>query len=180
MVNEILKTDIPDDWDIKKLEPNVGFVRSGKRLPKGYYVTPIPTQHPYIRVADMRPGYVDVEGLMYVPDEAYFWIQKYRIYRDDIYISVIDNGMGMSEEIVENLLLDNGKVPKHGSGVGLINVHTRIQLMYGKEYGLKIYSEPDEGTEVVIHIPAIPFSEENRKKLEEQTYRKGEAYDEKK
>lgn len=33
MVNEILKTDIPDDWDIKKLEPNVGFVRSGKRLP---------------------------------------------------------------------------------------------------------------------------------------------------
>ena len=52
--------------------------------------------------------------------------------------------------------------------------------MYGKEYGLKIYSEPDEGTEVVIHIPAIPFSEENRKKLEEQTYRKGEAYDEKK
>ena len=29
---------------------------------------------------------------------------------NDIYISVIDNGMGMSEEIVENLLLDNGKM----------------------------------------------------------------------
>ena len=38
MVNEILKADIPDDWNIKKLEPDVGFVRSGKRLPKGYYV----------------------------------------------------------------------------------------------------------------------------------------------
>lgn len=50
MVNEILKTDIPDDWNIKKLEPDVGFVRSGKRLPKGYYVTSMPTQHPYIRV----------------------------------------------------------------------------------------------------------------------------------
>ena len=34
MVNEILKTDIPDDWNIKKLEPDVGFVRSGKLLPK--------------------------------------------------------------------------------------------------------------------------------------------------
>lgn len=44
MVNEILKTDIPDDWNIKKLEPDVGFVRSGKRLPKGYYVTSMPTQ----------------------------------------------------------------------------------------------------------------------------------------
>ena len=48
MVNEILRTDVPDDWDIESLDPNVGFVRSGKRLPKGYHVTSIPTQHPYI------------------------------------------------------------------------------------------------------------------------------------
>jgi two-component system sensor histidine kinase YesM len=45
---------------------------------------------------------------------------------DDIYISVEDNGMGMNEDIVENILKDNNKVPKHGSGVGLINVHSRI------------------------------------------------------
>ena len=49
--------------------------------------------------------------------------------------------MGMSQEVVDNLLTNSEKVPKHGSGVGLINVHTRIQLMFGKEYGLKIYSE---------------------------------------
>ena len=72
---------------------------------------------------------------------------------NDIYISVIDNGMGMSEEIVENLLLDNGKVPKHGSGVGLINVHTRIQLMYGKEYGLTVERLKPSGTAVTICIP---------------------------
>ena len=63
---------------------------------------------------------------------------------DDIYISVEDNGMGMNEDIVENILKDNNKVPKHGSGVGLINVHSRIQLMFGNEYGLEVYSEPDE------------------------------------
>lgn len=97
---------------------------------------------------------------------------------DDIYLSVEDNGMGMSEETVENVLKDNNKVPKHGSGVGLINVHNRIQLMFGNEYGLLVYSEPDEGTKIVIHIPAIPFTEENRQQLEAQSYRNGRATDE--
>ena len=99
---------------------------------------------------------------------------------DDIYISVEDNGMGMNEDIVENILKDNNKVPKHGSGVGLINVHSRIQLMFGNEYGLEVYSEPDEGTRIVIHIPAIPYTEENREQLETQNYGKGRATDEEK
>lgn len=99
---------------------------------------------------------------------------------DDIYLSVEDNGMGMSEDVVENILTDNSKVPKHGSGVGLINVHSRIQLMFGSEYGLEVYSEPDEGTKVVIHIPAIPYTEQNREELEKQNYGKGKVTDEEK
>lgn len=97
---------------------------------------------------------------------------------DDIYISVEDNGMGMSEDIARNILVDNNKVPKHGSGVGVINVHSRIKLMFGSEYGLKVYSEPDEGTKVVIHIPAIPYTEENRERLERQDFGRGMATDE--
>lgn len=87
---------------------------------------------------------------------------------DDIFITVEDNGMGMREEVVENILKDNNKTPKHGSGVGVINVHSRIKLMFGDQYGLSIESEADEGTKVTIHIPAIPFNEENRKNLENQ------------
>ena len=63
---------------------------------------------------------------------------------DDIYITIEDNGMGMRKEVLENILTDNSKVPKHGSGVGVINVHSRIKLMFGQKYGLAIYSEPDE------------------------------------
>ena len=37
----------------------MGNVKSGKRLPKGYYVVDTHTNHPYIRVIDMRQGYVD-------------------------------------------------------------------------------------------------------------------------
>lgn len=89
---------------------------------------------------------------------------------EDIYISIEDNGMGMPEDIRSNILTDNSKVPKHGSGVGVINVHSRISLMFGPEYGLEVYSELDEGTKVVIHIPAIPYTKENAEQLEKQTY----------
>lgn len=85
---------------------------------------------------------------------------------DDIYISVTDNGFGMPSDEVELLLTDNERVHAHGSGVGLINVHRRIKLRFGEEYGLMIKSELDEGTTVTIHIPEIEYTTENRKNLE--------------
>ncbi len=92
---------------------------------------------------------------------------------EDIYISVEDNGMGMPEEIVRNILTDNHKVPKHGSGVGLINVHTRIQLMFGAEYGLIVESGLDVGTKVTIHLPAVLYTKENCGELEKSNIWKG-------
>ena len=82
---------------------------------------------------------------------------------DDVYLDVIDNGLGMPEEQVERLLKgtslqEEENAVRHGNGVGLYNVHTRIQLRFGQEYGLLIQSEPDEGTMVRIHLPAIRYS----------------------
>ena len=86
--------------------------------------------------------------------------------RDKIILAVADNGMGMSEEEVSLLLTDSNRVHKHGSGVGLVNVNHRIQIVFGKEYGLIVESEPDQGTTVSVCIPAVPYTEENRKILE--------------
>ncbi len=83
-----------------------------------------------------------------------------------IMLSVTDNGVGMSEEEAELVLTDSNRMHKHGSGVGLVNVNNRIQILFGKEYGLIVQSEPDEGTTVSIRIPAVSYNEENRKKLE--------------
>ena len=84
----------------------------------------------------------------------------------NVILSVKDNGMGMPEEEVENLLTDHNRVPAHGSGVGLVNVNNRLQILFGKGYGLTVESELDEGTTVSICIPALAFTEENRKLLE--------------
>lgn len=78
----------------------------------------------------------------------------------DIYIEVTDNGLGMPPEVVEGLLTENHRVPKKGSGVGLLNVHNRIGLRFGKQYGLEIESCPDEGTKVRIHLPYLEYSTE--------------------
>ena len=85
---------------------------------------------------------------------------------ENIILAVSDNGAGIPEEEVLLLLTDNNHVHKHGSGVGLVNVNNRIQILFGKQYGLTIESEPDEGTTVSICIPAIPYTEENSKILE--------------
>lgn len=89
----------------------------------------------------------------------------------NIILSVSDNGVGMSEEEVTFLLTDSKRIHKHGSGVGLVNVNNRIRILFGKDYGLIVESEPDEGTTVSIYIPAIPFTEDNR-----QTLEKGQIY----
>lgn len=71
----------------------------------------------------------------------------------DIYIDIIDNGIGMPPEQVEILLKEGVQKRKRGSGIGLINVNQRIKLYFGEDYGLHIESEPDEGTKVTIHLP---------------------------
>jgi two-component system sensor histidine kinase YesM len=65
----------------------------------------------------------------------------------------------MPEEEV-NLILrdDTTRVHKRGSGIGLSNVHQRIQLYFGPQYGLLIDSELDEGTTVHIHLPRVVYS----------------------
>lgn len=106
-------------------------------------------------------------GNMDIDDDGEIIVRGKKI-DNEIFITVEDNGMGMREEEVENILKDNNKTPKHGSGVGVINVHSRIKLMFGNEYGLSVESEADEETKVTIHIPAIPYNESNLTNLEKQ------------
>ena len=98
--------------------------------------------------------YYGVEGM---DDEGEIRVVGY-LDGDDVCIEVQDNGLGMPEAMMKKLLTENEHVPKHGSGVGVINVHNRIRIRFGEQYGLEIESEPDEGTTVRIRIPYIPYT----------------------
>lgn len=78
---------------------------------------------------------------------------------NDRIISVMDNGIGMTQEDVEKIqkLLEGDEIgiknEHNWQSIGLKNVHDRIRYLYGKEYGLRISSEKMVGTIVSIVLP---------------------------
>lgn len=81
--------------------------------------------------------------------------------KNRVRIDIMDNGKGMSEERLAELRNwicerdDNNGFVTNGSGIGLRNVHQRILLKYGEEYGLTIESTPESGTKVSVAFPAL-------------------------
>lgn len=69
---------------------------------------------------------------------------------DKIKIIIGDNGIGMSEQQIDKVLNKEIQINK----VGLINVHERIQLNYGMDYGLNIVSQDGKGVQVTLMLPA--------------------------
>jgi two-component system, sensor histidine kinase YesM len=67
----------------------------------------------------------------------------------DIILEVIDDGMGMLPEVVEQLGQDSNEIKSYG----ISNVDKRIKLAFGEEYGVSIYSKLGIGTKVSIRIP---------------------------
>ena len=78
---------VPDDWN-QVYVGDIAKVKGGKRLPSGFYVIDTPTPYPYLRVIDMYSGGVNQSDIKYVPEQAFPAIQNYRIYSEDIFISV--------------------------------------------------------------------------------------------
>lgn len=97
-------------------------------------------------------------GMEFMEGDGEIVISAY-IKDKDLYIDVKDNGLGMEQEVADELLLREIKSTKKGSGTGLKNVNARIKLYCGDDYGLKIYSEPDEGTTISIHMPCVKYED---------------------
>lgn len=104
-------------------------------------------------------------GMEFMDGEGEIHVRGYRKDKD-VYLEVEDNGLGMPEEEAAELLNGKERPHKHGSGVGLVNVHSRLKLRFGEAYGLIIRSCPDEGMMVQIHIPYVPYTVETQKFLE--------------
>lgn len=69
-------------------------------------------------------------------------------------ISVMDNGLGMSEDTLKNLIVSiNVPNNKSVSHIGMNNVLQRIKLFYGEKYGMSVESVEKQYTIVTLHLP---------------------------
>ncbi|WP_042169118.1 cache domain-containing sensor histidine kinase [Paenibacillus gorillae] len=148
-----------------------GRIETEINIDKSWLDAPMPkmTLQPIIENA-VKSGLepLDRLGVLRVYAESDEKTQEFRIV-------IEDNGVGMSEETLaairksmyEPVFIKNGAVAAPRSaqtseartrrGIGLPNVHHRLALMFGDNYGLRIDSEQDVGTTVVIVMP-MPVS----------------------
>ena len=75
-------------------------------------------------------------------------------------VKVEDNGVGMSFDKLRTIndamcsgvsIGDNGR----GTQLGIVNVNERLRLLYGEEFGLRIFSCPKVGTTIEMVLPII-------------------------
>jgi len=67
-------------------------------------------------------------------------------------IEVVDNGSGINDDKKDLIEKEGAKMYK---GIGLNNVHERISLYFGPEYGITVKSEQNLGTSVILRLPVI-------------------------
>ena len=77
--------------------------------------------------------------------------------QDDLVIEVEDDGKGMTQEEMAKVLrmTEAKESSSRFSGMGVRNVHERITLLYGKPYGVSLYSELGKYTKAVVRIPRM-------------------------
>ena len=74
---------------------------------------------------------------------------------EKLYIIVKDDGVGIDKDLLKDLVFNLNEKYNSSDHIGLYNVHKRIELLYGIDYGLEINSEVGKGTKVVLVLPEI-------------------------
>lgn len=87
-------------------------------------------------------------------DEGNIWIVSRRS-GEDVLITIEDDGVGMSQQQMQDILV---REPQK-KGYGIWNVHQRLRLFFGKEYGLRYTARPGGGVRVQLLIPAKSISQ---------------------
>ncbi len=96
-----------------------------------------------------------VHGLDLLVEEGLITVRVWQS-DSDIFMSVTDNGVGMTQEKADSIL---SRYAGERTGIGIKNVNDRLRIYFGDNYGLTITSELDEGTCVEIRMPKLKEGE---------------------
>ncbi|WP_118907762.1 sensor histidine kinase [Paenilisteria weihenstephanensis] len=86
---------------------------------------------------------------------------------DVLEVRMRDDGLGITNDKMHQIERDLADEKGEPGRIGLVNIHRRIQLYFGEQYGLAITSIEGEGTEVILRVP---YTSEGRKNYVENAF----------
>ncbi len=141
---------------------NIANIRFDDRI---RLVTDIPETYMSLELLKMSLQPVIENAVKHGLQDDEMTIEIRAVQEDDaVLISIRDDGAGIEPERVRKL---NGRIERgeaegdprdfggKGNGIGLANVHSRIQMHFGKEYGLRVDSESGKYTRVTLRLPCM-------------------------
>ena len=86
-IDDDLPFEIPDSWRWCKID-NITTIKGGKRLPSGQSLLNDKTNHPYLRIVDMKNNTIIEDDIHYISEDVFAKIKQYIITDEDLYITI--------------------------------------------------------------------------------------------
>lgn len=150
---------VENEMDVLKSYVHIMKVRFGDKFDVEFQVDKN-TRQLYVLKLVLQPILENAiyHGISDTENKGLITIKSYRV-NDELLVEIRDNGKGITEEELNDLMSEGYRNRKGFNGMGLKNVDKRIKLNHGSKYGLKIESVFGEFTNVVILLPIISFEQ---------------------
>lgn len=149
-------TSIADEITLLEYYVNIMKIRYGDHFDVDYQIEPQIMDSRILKLL-LQPMIENaiIHGLQGLNYRGHVTVSASRLDESKLCIIIEDNGNGMLPVEVESLLSISELDKERFSGLGLRNVHQRIQLNYGTDYGVTLTSVPDKGTSVKMLLPLL-------------------------
>lgn len=141
---------VAEDWHLANEYLRIQLIRYGERLQVHYDLNErfLPCRIPSMTLQPL------VENAVHHAAEQMMDTCVIRLWgreaEDGIELILEDNGPGMDENILEKL--ESGEIKPEGLGIGMRNIHRRLQYAFTDRYGLRVQCTPGH-TCIIIHLP---------------------------
>lgn len=133
-------------------------IRFGDRI--GFYINADPTVEsaklPCLILQPLVENAI-VHGVGMYTKDAIITVNVQHKSSESVIITVLDNGVGMSQEQIDDILekIQNPLDMQEDGSIGLTNVFKRLRLFFDDEVSIHMESELEQYTKIEIEIPII-------------------------
>ena len=96
-----------------------------------------------------------VHGLAEKEDDIGQLTVRLKASGDSLIFTVEDDGRGMTEEEIRQLLTHRERAEGDNTSIGVENVLSRLKLNFGSRYGIRMESQPGQYTKTILTIPLM-------------------------